>query len=500
MILLINPPNPPGCVSNKDTMGGFGQIYDNQSASSLHPLDILYIGAVLKKNDIPVKIYDCGAMHLSTDELVNIVKTTHPEILGVRTSTPTSDWDLSIIEKIKAECNTQIIVFGPHATLFAKEIIANKAVDAVILGEPEYAFLDVIMNEHWENIEGIIYKQDGKIYENTSARIVENLDSLPFPAWDMIPLDVYSPGEYISNQFPFFTILTSRGCPFGCKYCPYPIAQGNKWRARSADNVVDEIQYLINNFGMKGLLFRDPEFTLDNVRIAKICQGIIDRRIKFSWRCETRVDTVNDQLLTLMTSAGCMGINFGIESASEKVLAGVGRKSIPEKDIINRIATCKRLGIDTFCFFIIGFPDDDAETIIDTINFSLKLAPNSAQFTVFTPYYGTELRSWYVENGFIENDALSSMTSYKSVIRTKKLTSVELQKFRDLASVAWEADVKKKEHAAKVKALEEHLAAVEKRLSAKEEHLAAITNTHWYKLSYRCYTIWKKIKNLSVNH
>ncbi len=482
MLLLINPPNPPDGISNKDTMGGFGQVYDDMSASSLYPLDMLYIASVMKKNSIDVKIYDCAAMHLSTDELIKIIKAAQPKILGVRTSTPTANWDISVIEKIKKEVSVQVVVFGPHATLFAREIIDNRAVDAVVLGEPEYAFLDLV-NKHWDNVEGIIYKRDGKIHSNESIRIIDDLDALPFPAWDMVSTDAYSSGEYINNQSSFFTMITSRGCPFVCTYCPYPVSQGKKWRSRSEDNVVDEIQYLMDNFGMKALLFRDPEFTLNNDRVMRICQEIIKRGLKFSWRCETRVDTVSDELLTMMAKAGCVGINFGIESINEKILATVGRKSIAEKDIIDRISTCKSLGIKTFCFFIIGFPDDDAETIMDNINFSLKLQPDYAQFTVYTPYYGTELYSWYVANGFIEDNASSSLTSYKSVVRSKKLTMTEIQKFRDLSSKMWEMTVK-------LKAYPE--------LAAKAEHLNAIKATYWYKISYGCYSFYKRIRNFFI--
>jgi len=479
MIFLINPPHPPGCISNKDTMGGFGQIYDDPLAATLPPLDLYYIGAVLRKNNIDAKIFDCAPFSLSTDDLLAAIKTDLPRIVGVRTSTPTYEWDLGIIQQIKSECDVQIVVFGPHATLFEKVIISNQFIDMVILGEPEYAFYDLAKKQK-ENILGLVYKDNGVAFGNTSVRVIEDLDELPFPAWDMITADSFSHGRYANVQQPFFTILTSRGCPFGCKYCPYPIAQGKKWRARSADNVVAEIKYLIDRFGMRGLLFRDPEFTVDNSRVAAICEQILEKKLSFSWRCETRIDTVNEELLTLMARAGCVGINFGVESVNDKVLEGAGRKKIAPKDILEQVDTCKRLGIDTFCFFIIGLPDDDAETVLDNVDFALTLNPTAAQFTVFTPYFGTELRQWYEDHGLIEQSDVESMTSYRSIVRTEKLTQSELQKFRDMASKMWELNVRTRNYI---------------ELKEKADELNYLKSTSWYKFSFSCRRIIRKISS-----
>lgn len=487
MIILVNPPHPPGYVSNKDTAGGFGQIYADINAATIPPLDLPYIGAVLKKDKIPVKIYDCPAIPMNIEELICEINTASPKIVGVRTSTPTVDWDLSLIRKIKEDCDVKIVVFGPHATLSANEIILNDTVDAVVLGEPEYVFSDLIKKK-WQDVKGLVYKRKNKIHTANPDGFIEDLDSLPFPSWEMMPINSYSVGDYVNNQTPFFTILSSRGCPFGCTYCPYIVAQGKKWRKRSAENVLAEIRYLVEQFGMKGLLFRDPEFSLDKDRVAKICQGIIDEGIKISWRCETRADTTDEKLLALMAQAGCVGINFGIESASEKVLAGVGRKSIPQEEIISRVNICKELGIKTFCFFIIGLPDDDIETIIDTINLALKLNATAIQFTHFTPYYGTELRTWYEENNFIEDKTLSSLTSFNPVVRTKKLSRKELQKFVALADSVCEIALDKK-----TAKLEFECSELKIMLREKTIMLDAIHSTLWYKFSVNVSNFLKHI-------
>jgi len=461
-------------------MGGFGQIYDDPLAATLPPLDLYYIGAVLRKNQIDAKIFDCGPLCQTVEDVISAISADVPQIVGVRISTPTCEWDLGIIRKIKDKCNVQIVVFGPHATLFEQQLISNQSIDMVILGEPEYAFCDLAKKQK-DQIDGLVYKDNGVISRNHNVRMIADLDELPFPAWDMVSVESFSQGRYVSDHMPFYTILTSRGCPYGCTYCPYPIAQGEKWRARSAENVVAEIQYLVERLGMRGLLFRDPEFTVDNNRVKAICEQILEKKLSFSWRCETRVETVNEELLSLMARAGCVGINFGVESVTGKVLEAVGRKKIAPKEIIERVDNCKKLGIDTFCFFIIGLPGDDADTILDNIDFALTLNPTAAQFTVFTPYYGTELRRWYDDHGFIEQSDAESMTSYKSTVRTERLTQTELQKFRDMASKMWELNVRTRNYT---------------ELKDEADYLNFLKSTSWYKIFFACRRIIRQISSL----
>jgi radical SAM superfamily enzyme YgiQ (UPF0313 family) len=179
-----------------------------------------------------------------------------------------------------------------------------------------------------------------------------------------------------------------------------------------------------------------------------------------------------------MARAGCVGINFGVESVADKVLEGAGRKNILPQDFFEIIGICNRLGIDTFCFFIIGLPDDDAETILDTINFALTLNPTAAQFTIFTPYFGTELRRRSEELGLIEQGGAESMTSYKSMVRTEKLTQSELQKFRNMAAKIWELNVRTRN---------------EIELKENFEELNRLKSTSWYKIYFACRHIIRQI-------
>jgi anaerobic magnesium-protoporphyrin IX monomethyl ester cyclase len=489
MFLIANPPHPPGCVSNKDTMGGFGQIYEDPRSQSLHPMDVLYVAAVLRKASLPVAICDAGAARLSMDAFVECVRQAKPDVLGIRTSTPTIDWDLEVAGKIRSVSGAKIVFFGPHATFFAEEIVRHPSIDGVVLGEAEAVFVDLASSD-WSGIEGLAFKRDGVIQISPRTKYVEDLDRLPFPAWDMVAPRCYVAGEYIRGGDPFFTVLASRGCPFDCAYCPYPVAQGHKWRARSAKNIADEIQFLIEKHGMKGVLFRDPEFTLNRSRVEQICHEIGSRGLKFAWRCETRIDTVDRALLTMMAEAGCVGINFGIETTQPESLARIGRKPVLESEMIEVIAHCRKLHLETFCFFMIGLPDDDAESVMRNILFSVSLDPELAQFTAYTPYPGTRLGSYFRESGLMESSSFAALTSYRAVVKTHKLSRDEIDRFQLLASELW------KRVLANRQAARLEIDRLERDLTGAQTELTRITSRRGYKIARAGFRTWKAISRV----
>lgn len=429
MVILINPPNPPGNVSNKDMMGGFGQCYPLECKVKVPPIDIPYIAAVLRENKINVKVIECLGNCISSEQLLKKLKNFSETLIFIRTSTPTFLWDIEIAKKIKESIKTHIIFFGPHVSINPNEIINNPCVDALLLGEPEYAIRDIVLTG-FKEISGVWYKEKGKTIKNKTETFIENLDSLPFPAWDLLPYKNYTVEHLMPEQTPTLFIQTSRGCPFGCSYCPYPLAQGTKYRKRSSKNVLDEIDYLVSKFDVKNIIIRDPEFTLDRDRVVEICEGLISASYKLVWRCETRVDTLDESLIELMARAGCIGINMGIESKSENVCKNVGRYPLNEAHTKNIIKKCNALGIHTFCFFIIGLPGDNIKTALETIMYSIDLKSDISQFTVATPYINTKLHKWAIENNFVNEFSLNGITGYEAMMRNEELSAREIQLLR----------------------------------------------------------------------
>jgi len=430
-IILLNPPSPPGKVSNKDMMGGFGQLY-SYSEDRIPVIDLAYAGAILKQNNVNFRIIDAVGEGISLQNVISALKDENPEFVAVRTSTPTFNWDVHVCQKIKSNIKCKIIIFGPHCSIFPKDCIELDCIDFVINCEPEFTIFD-ILNKKPSQVKGIYFKHNGQKVKTTDRPKIENLDSLPYPAWESMPYRNYSAGSLVKNKKPFVTMLSSRGCPFACDYCPYPISEGTKWRAMSPKRVVDEMEYLANKLGVRSVLFRDPIFTLDRRRVENICNELISRKINLLWRVETRIDCIDEKLIKKMNSAGCIGINFGIESADLNVLKKVGRKSFSQEKVKEVINACKNLKMDTFLFFIIGLPGDTKESIFKTIKLAKELDPEFCQFTVATPYPGTKLAKWAAEKGFMECNKSDSIGCDASM-RNEALTAKKIKLLSDYAS------------------------------------------------------------------
>ena len=232
-----------------------------------------------------------------------------------------------------------------------------------------------------------------EIFRNLAGRIdaglVGDLDGLPFPDWSGFNYHDFRYSTYIKER-PVFPVLSSRGCPNACGYyCPYPAVQGRKFRARSPENVLQEVKRLVMDYGAKGIMFRDPIFTLDMDRAALITERFIKSGLDISWACETSLVNLDEGLIKIMKRSGLKGINLGIESSDPDVLKSLGRKSLPQKRIQEIVKLCRSLGIKIGAFYILGNMADTRESIEDTIRFSRSLNTDYAQFTIATTYPGT---------------------------------------------------------------------------------------------------------------
>jgi len=417
-------------------MGGLGQLYDKGGAK-VPPIDLPYAGACLQEKNIPLSIIDCLGLDFDADTLLREIKKITEDkkaTAALRTSLPTYSYDMEIAQRIKEETDARIIIFGPYVSLNGQETIEKDFVDIIVFGEPEYTFVD-IFSKSLKETEGIWFKDEkGEIIRNNPRKRIEDLNRLPIPSWELMPYKNYIlPRPQFPDESPFLPVLTSRGCPFSCSYCPYPSVQGSKWRKRSAENVVKELEYIVKDLGINNVLVRDAEFTLNRERVLKICEGIINRRLKFFWRCETRIDTLDENLVTMMAKAGCCGLNLGIESVSEESSRRMGRKVITQKQCREILNLCRQHNISTFCFFIIGLPGEGKKEILKTIKFARSIDPPQVQFTLATPYPGTLLYQWAEENNFIEERELNHLTGYTPVMRNEYLDVKRLNRLYNFA-------------------------------------------------------------------
>lgn len=432
-VVIVNPPSPPGYTANRDSMGGYGQLYP-AGVNVAPPLDLPYLASYLAHKGVPLDVFEAQGLELSLHELVQrIRKSVQPDprhvLVVVRAALCSLDWDLSACNAIKAGADAaSIAIWGAVLPHVRNRVRQESSLDYVIQNEPDETVYELVMGNPEETILGLSCRREGGWLESPERPFLRELDKLPFPKWDLLPYKKYAiPRSSNAGPLAFLPMLTSRGCPFGCHYCPYPLGQGLPFRYRSPKNVVDEIEHLVKDLGIEYILFRDPMFSLRQDRVIEICDEIHSRGLNFKWKCETRPDCIDEKTLRAMAAAGCNGINFGVESAEMQIQKNVGRKPISREMIIDRVALCRKLGIKTFCFFIIGLPGDTAQTILDTIGFALRLQTNWVQFNAASPMIGTKLRDWAVSSGLTPDNEYSYRSSHETMMGNENLTKAQVQ-------------------------------------------------------------------------
>jgi len=375
-VLLINPPYPPEAPK-----------------SIFIPMGLSYLAAFLEKHGHQVNIIDYQVREFNQDQLVDEIAKIQPEIVGVTSATLTYKPALKIVRVVKkAFPNCLTVMGGSHVTVMdVKALEECQELDIVVRGEGEQTILEIvkaISNSRpsaFNEILGITFRRNKKIFRNPDKPFIQNLDELPFPAFERLELNKYR----LFNK-TYLPIITSRGCPFNCTFCLASKMLGKKFRARSPRNVVDEIERLISKFGADAITFYDDTFTFDLKRADEICQEIMRRKVDVSWDCRTRVDRVNRRLLEKMHRANCELIHFGVESGSQKMLNAMKKGTTVEQNA-RAIKWAKEAGILVAVSVIIGYPGETEETMDETIDFLRKTEPDYVYMCIPTPYPGTEL-------------------------------------------------------------------------------------------------------------
>lgn len=418
-ILLINPPGKTSFICP--------------------PLGLAYVAAGLQKSNHRVIILDYLLEKFEEKKLLEIIRKENSPIVGITAVTPNIEKALYLAKMIKTNFPDRIIVLGgPHATLKPEETLKkSKNIDYILRGEGDARFSKLIeyilKKENPQNLPGLTFRKNEEIINTPNANFIGNLDELPLPARELLNIKEYS-NRLSSFKKPVTTIFTSRGCPYNCIYCSKPIT-GNEFRARSPENVISEIILLKNKYGIKELQFYDDTFTLDRERILTICQLLIGNKIKIQWKCETRVNLIDKELLKTMKQAGCYLIAYGIESGSQRIL-NVLKKNITIEQIKEAIKLTKKSDIKTLGYFMLGIPTENEEEIKQTIRFSKKLELDYAQFSIATAYPETELYKMAEQSGKINNDWSKSIYALGGK-PTISLSNIPINKLYDYIKKAY---------------------------------------------------------------
>ncbi len=382
-ILLIHPP------SRKP----------NREDVVVPPLGLAYLAALVEREGHKVKILDAFALGMSWSEFEAQVKKEKADLIGMGGMTPTIDNTLRAI-KICRPYTSTLVVGGPHLSVQPQEFFWDcPEVDFGIVGEGEIAFLRLVKKLEEGKDPGEVPGLVGSEKKSRPGNFINDLDSIPFPARYLLPHQAYRyalwPGKRIT------TMITSRGCPYQCIFCDKSIF-GSKWRARSSQNVLEEIEQIVKDLKIQSIIIYDDLFTLNKQRVIEICQGILDRGLRIEWKCEGRVDRVDGEMLGWMKRAGCSLIAYGVESGNQIGLDYL-QKKITLPQIREAFELTRRAGIRPMAYFILGIPVETFEQSLKTIAFARELNPEYAQFSILSPYKGTRLydeakaKGWYRE-------------------------------------------------------------------------------------------------------
>ncbi len=364
------------------------------------PLGLAYMAAVLEQNDFEVKIFDCPVCEMDHGKLKAELDSFQPTIVGIGSMTPVIESALKSAHVAKEVCpDAKVVMGGPHATFADKQILADeKDVDIIVRGEGEETLLELAEQspelKKVSEIKGITFRKENQIIQAADRPFIQDLDALPRPAYKYIPVE-----KYRITGMKLLPIISSRGCPFQCSFCVASQMFGARYRARSPKNVLDELEWLRDEYDAEGIAFQDDTLTFDRKRALEICDGMIDRKLNLPWGCGSRADVVTREVLAKMSKAGCDEICFGVESGCQRIRDSL-KKRVTTQQCENAIKWAKEAGIFVTVSVIIGYPGETKETLQESFDFVRKVEPDDVWLCHATPFLGTELRALVESKGW----------------------------------------------------------------------------------------------------
>ncbi|MCW4045030.1 MAG: B12-binding domain-containing radical SAM protein [Candidatus Bathyarchaeota archaeon] len=428
--------------------------------SAYQPLDIAYVAAVLEKHhavcvidaptegwrtlvEIDDKRYRLG---LTNAEIAGKIKRWQPRVVVI--TVPFSGWWETAFEVASSAKSVDkdivTVLMGLDPSARPADCLAHRCIDFVVIGEPEQTVFELASlleqgkAEEVEKVRGIAFVKNGETIITQPRPLLQDLDSLPFPARHLLPMQLYfaavkeNPlrGEICK---PWAIVITSRGCPYSCVFCTSHTVMGRRWRARSPENVVDELEHLVRVYRVKQIDFLDDNLTLDKKRMEAICDLIVKRGLKIEWFTPSgvRADTLDEPLLRKMKQAGCRKIRLAPESGVQRVVNDIIKKNLSLEAVEKAVFLCKKVGIRVGCFFVIGLIGETKQDIEETIKFAYKLRRLGAEgfiFSIATPQYGTELYEQAKRGGFLRaNFSYEALSAAEPLIETPEFTADELR-------------------------------------------------------------------------
>lgn len=440
-ILLIKPP----CTVYKS---------DPTLPSATLPFGIAYLAGFLLSKGEDVEVIDALSeginnvqkfkgktrIGLSDEEIKKRIIDFNPDVVGITSMFTAFSYDAHALAALIKKINPKIrvVLGGTHVSIMPELSIKDKNVDIVVRGEGEVTFWEIIRairkGRDYTDIPGTAVKKKNRVVINPLRPYIPNLDILPFPAYDLLPMEIYFNA---AKNSPYITssqlcgIISSRGCPGDCTYCSIHSVWGHSWRGRGAKNVVDEMEFLIKRYGVKEFSFLDDSVACLNTRMGEICKEIIRRKLQIKWSTPNGIShwTLNERLLDKMKASGCYRITFGIESGNLCTREFIGWKKNFSLEQAKRITKyANKIGLWTISTFILGFPYEDRHSIEETINFAIESDTDFAAFFLLMPFPGTKVYEIFKKEKLLNFDRLLDPTVKNRAAQFAKLGAALAQK------------------------------------------------------------------------
>lgn len=449
-VTILHLPSPPGMDVQRDYSGGYGtagtvrRARYGHSGSVVFPVFMPYLASALRRRGWHFSVVDAQVRKSDLDTTVRAVAETRPDFVVALVSLPSMYGDLALLDHLKQRLPDCILVLvGTTGRVLSDEILKCQAVGFIVdaeypfYGEPIIRLIDAWQGHNLPSEKVIrpalaesrpsVGAMAGSA-RSTETHEAQGLDDLDLDVYHLFPMRGYHygfVGEW-GELTDYFPILSSKGCPFPCIYCPYPVGFGKTISYKSPEVLVREMQFLRAEFGIRAFLFRDQVFTAKRDRIEEICDLILARGLDVKWLFETRVDRVSRDLLLKVKKAGCNRIHYGIETGDANLLGRIGKPGVDKQAAVEAFRNTAALGIRTVAHVIVGLPGETRQTLTNTYEFLGELDPDNTSWNFATPYPGTRLFEIAREKGQILTFDWTQYNTNNVVMRTDELSGSEL--------------------------------------------------------------------------
>lgn len=429
-ILLIQPPT--GSYRRDDRCQS--RVEDQTIQVSFPPMDLAHHAAVLEEAGFQCAVRDYSTAGVGVRTALDEIRAMAPRLVFFSSTQPTERDDLAFSKKIKEiSTETKIVLRGESVTFRDSQILeANPQVDFILRGESEETLLDLCHSlfrdseKGVEVIAGVSFRSDREIVRTADRPFIKNLNNLPWPARHLLDQSLYRSPE-TGNVLT--TLYTARGCPYPCIFCPAPIASGRPVRMRDVPDLIREIQHCVSEYGISEFLFHGDTFTYKKAWVLELCDAIQKAGLKVRWGCNSRVDTIDEEMLSAMKKAGCWVIGYGVESGHTETLDKI-RKYVERDKIVSAFQMTRKAGIRSHAFFVFGFPWENWEHLEEDRKLALEIDPDFFDLNIAYPLPGTDLEKMVQDQGLYDSNLVDQGGYAVPATRTEHLSAEELDAWR----------------------------------------------------------------------